>query len=517
MQVTSMRHRGIRAVASAIVAGAVISTAVGCAPAAQNEPSTPVPDSLAVSTLRQPSAFNVTSLSEGNDAYIWSSIYDRLLVKDADGNLQPNAATGWEYSSDGLTLTVKLREDMKFSNGDQVTSQDVKATIDNLKSKPGPHTDKVVLITSVDTPDDFTVVINLSQPDPSLLHNLAAVVGVIADADNVGAETAATNPVGSGPYTLDTSATTQGSVYTLKKREDYWNADAYPFKTFTVKVISDSTAAENALRSGELNVAMTGPASKAALEAQNYGITSIDAVAVGVIKIVDRAGAMQPALADPRVRKAINMAFDREQIVKNINQGVGSPTQQVFSPAGDAFVEEAQKTYDFDVEGAKQLMAEAGYPDGFSVTMPSLVFTTPFEPTIKQALENIGIKVTWEPIPPQNTTSAVGGGKYPMVFWFDGLNIPARMLKTHYTPTAFLNPMRNEDPKLNALLEKLNKTVDPADQKPIYQDITRFVTENAWDAPVFYSGALVATAPGYEYKGTVANQFSSIQLFGVSK
>ncbi|MFF7982629.1 ABC transporter substrate-binding protein [Streptomyces sp. NPDC007901] len=471
---------------------------------------------LALSILGTPNSFDPAQLVEGQSTYVWDSIFDTLLLQDNKGELHPGAAQSWSYSKDGLTLTLKLRAGMKFSSGATVDANAVKATLERIRATPGQSQQSLASVSSVEAPDTSTVVIKLKQPDSTLLASLSTAPGVIGDPKTMASKSTALNPVASGPYTLDTKATVNGSVYVLKRRDDYWNKKAYPFQTVKIRVITDPTASANALKAGETNAGTVDVSQLSALKAAGFKITHVQATAGAYLVLGDRAGTKLKPLGDLRVRKAINMAFDREKLVSQLLRGSGKATDQVFNPKDEAYDDALNSVYPFDVAGAKKLLAEAGYPDGFSVTMPSLVFTKSFEPIFTQALGDIGIKVTWEPVPAQQTVSAVSSGKYPMFLLVEGLNSDAIMTRSFYTPTGSRNVFHTTDPKLTTLLDKAARERDPAKSRGVYREINKFGVENAWVAPVFFIGSDWATGKGITYLGDGASTMSTIRQFGVT-
>ncbi|MFD5407316.1 ABC transporter substrate-binding protein, partial [Streptomyces griseorubiginosus] len=471
---------------------------------------------LALSIFGTPNSFDPAQLIEGQQTYVWDSIFDTLLLQDNKGELHPGAARSWAYSKDARTLTLKLRQGMKFSSGDPVDANAVKATLERIRSTPGQSQLSLAAVSSVEAPDASTVVIKLSRPEASLLGALSTAPGVIGDPKTMAAKSTALNPVGSGPYTIDTKATVNGSVYVLNRRDDYWNKKAYPFKTVKIRVITDPTASANALKAGETNAGTVDVSQISAIKAAGFDITHVQATAGAFLVLGDRKGSKLKPLRDLRVRKAINLAFDRQKMVTQVLRGSGKPTDQLFNPKGGAYDEALNKVYPYDVAGAKKLLAEAGYPKGFSVTMPSLVFTKSFEPLFTQALADIGVKVTWEPVPAQQTTTAVASGKYPMFLLVEGLASDAIMTRSFYTPAGFRNVFRSTDPKLTGLLDQAAKELDPAKAAGIYREINEFGVENAWLAPVFFLGTDWATKKGITYLGDGSSTMATIRQFGVA-
>lgn len=501
----------------AVAAVAVLATATSACDSQPTAASNSGADkTLALSILGTPNSFDPAQLVEGQQTYVWNSIFDTLLLQDNKGELHPGAAQSWSYAKDGRTLTLKMRAGMKFSSGDPVDANAVKATLERIRSTPGQSQLSLASVASVEAPDASTVVIKLKQADAALLASLSTAPGVIGDPKTMANKSTTLDPVGSGPYTLDTKTTVNGSVYVLQRRDDYWNKKAYPFETVKIRVITDPTASANALKAGETNAGTVDVSQVSALKAAGFQITHVQATAGAFLVLADRAGTKLKPLGDLRVRKAINMAFDRQKMVTQLLRGSAKATDQLFNPAGKAYDDALNAVYPYDVAGAKKLLAEAGYPNGFSVTMPSLVFTKSFEPAFTQALADIGIKVTWEPVPAQQTVSAVASGKYPMFLLVEGLSTEAVMTRSFYSPTGFRNVFRSTDPKLTELLGQAAQELDPAKSAGIYRQINEFGVENAWLAPVFYIGSDWATKKGIVYLGDGSSTMSTIRQFGVA-
>ncbi|MET4590617.1 ABC transporter substrate-binding protein [Arthrobacter sp. 754] len=505
-----------RAASASLAVAALLATAACSSPAGDPAAGQTASrnEELSIAVQAQPASLDPAQLAEGQQSYIWASIFDTLLMVDKDGKVKPNAAESWKYSEDLRTLTLKLRGDLKFSAGDPVTSKDVVGTLERTRATPGQQQSKLAKVTSVSAPDDSTVVIQLSSPEPSLLNYLGQATGVIGDPDTLPAETTKLRPAGSGPYVL-TDATVDGTEYVLERREDHWNSAAYPFKTVKVRVIQDRTAQYNALQAGEVKAALIQAPQRKQAEGAGFTVKEVQATAALLLVLADRKGEIVPALADVKVRQAINLAFDREQVVKALLNGVGKPTVQVFNPNGDAYNSELEGTYNFDPAKARKLLAEAGYPDGFAMTMPSTVISQNFEPVITQALADIGIKITWEPVPPQNTASSIASKKYPAVLWFAGLNEAGREVGDMYTPQAFLNPFKWQDPKFSKLLEDVANEGNESARSALYKKVSEYTVKEALNAPIAYVGTLWATAPGIDFLPSVV-VLPTVRDFAVS-
>ncbi|MEV5828724.1 ABC transporter substrate-binding protein [Spirillospora sp. NPDC052242] len=507
-----IRSTGRRRALTALAAAAVVATASCGAPGGRSSADAAT---LSLAVQGAPNSFDPAQLVDGTQSYVWSAVYDSLLMVDNEGELKPNAAESWNHSDDGKTLTLKLRQGMTFSSGDPVTSAAVKATLERTMATPGPNRFRLAAVETVETPDERTIVLRLKEPDGALTHALATTVGVIGDPKTLDTERTALDPVGSGPYVLDDS-TVNGSKYVLKKRDDHWNAKAYPFETVEIRVIKDRTATVNALQSGALNAASVEVAHVDRLRSAGFDTKFIEAEAVGTLSLADRDGEVLKPLGDERVRRAINMAFDRDKIVQQLLHGAGEPTRQLFNPKGDAYDPALEKAYSYDPATAKKLLAEAGYADGFAVHMPSLFFTKPFEPTITQSLGEIGIEVTWDPTPPQNSVSAIASEKYGMFVMVEGFNATPVEVQDYLAPDGPKNVFDSTDPELEELLDRVNAEQDPAKAAELYRRINAFTVENAWSAPIFYSGRHWVTGDGVEFLGDGSNTFPTVRAFGVS-
>lgn len=505
------RSRTALAVAAAVSIALVLSACAG----ATGEPGTTgageaSPATLAFGVQAPPNSFDPAQLHDGQQRYVWGAVYDTLILSDTTGELQPNAAESWEYSDDAKTLTLTLREGMTYSNGEPVTAQDVATILDRTRTTAGPQQTNLAAVDSIEAPDERTVVLNLSEADPNLLVALSYGAGVVAEPEAFESEAGALDPVGSGPYTLDRDRTVDGSTYVLERRDDYWNADAFPFETITVRAIQDRTALFNALMSGELDAGTVDATQRAQAESAGLELTSVEGVSVGAIIIADRAGEVSEPLADVRVRQAINYALDREGMIEGILGGAGAPASQLFNRSSPAFVEDLDGRYEFNPDEARRLLAEAGYEDGFTLTMPANLPVTNFQPTIAQSLADVGITVEWEPVPAQQSGQTTRWGMY---FNFGSAAAPSRTAALYLQPTGSQNPFRYQDETIDALLAEAQQETDPERANELYREMNEYVVEQAWYAPMFLQATTWATSDGIAYVGD-SDSLPDIRVFG---
>jgi peptide/nickel transport system substrate-binding protein len=499
-----------------ITALAVSGCAAGSDPEPAGTSATVVEKDLAIAAVSAPNSLDPAQLVDGQQMFVWSSILDTLLRKDpATGEIIPGAAESWEYNEDGTQLTLVLREGMSFSSGDPVNADAVVATMLRSRETAGNVQSRLASVTDVVAEDDRTVVVSFDGFDPQFLDNLSSGPGAIGDPATIDEERTATDPVGSGPFTLDTEKTVPGSSYVLVKRDDYWDAENVPFKTLTVKVLQDQTASFNALQAGELNAATVQTQVVGQLDKEKFSIKQNDAVATSFLNILDRGGEKWPALGDEKVRQAINLAIDRDAVLKGLYSGVGIATTQLVSPFGAIYDESLNDDYEYDPEKGRELVEEAGYA-GESFQIPSTFLSTTVEPVLTQAFADIGLTLEWVTVPPQQAQSAARSGDYGLYFQILGFNADSADLATTFALDGVGNPRGYTDDTLDRLFSEIDSTVAFDDRVPLYQELNEYVVDQAFVAPLVYVGAVWATADGISYVGE-ANTLSTIRQFDVTE
>jgi peptide/nickel transport system substrate-binding protein len=515
MSHTPLRRRAGRSVAF-IAAAATTVVLAACSADAQT-PTTTAAHNLAIAVVTPPNSLDPAQLVDGQQMFVWSAILDTLLYKEnKTGELKPNAAESWEYNQDGTKLTLKIRKGMTFSDGSAVDANAVVATMQRTMTTPGVVKPKFAAVKSVSAVDADTVLVEFSHFDPQFVPNLTGGTGAIGDPKTLTDPRTATNPIGSGPYTLDTAATVPGSKYVLKKRNDYWNAAAYPFTTLTVRALQDPTASFNALQAGEINAATVQTQLVGKLDKNAFAITKIEAQALMFIDILDRKGEKWPALGDVRVRQAINYAIDRNGFLKGLLQGNGKVTNQIFSPYGKINDPALDQTYTYDVAKGKALVQEAGFT-GTKFKIPSTFLSKSFEAPISQAFTSIGLGLEWVQIPPQKAQSVQLSGDYGITFQILGFSSDAGDAATHYGRAGYANPRGYTDPTIDQDFGVINTTVDFDKALPTYQKLNDYAVKQAFEVPIVFTGGTWATGKGVVMLDDGKSSVPTTRLFGLAK
>ncbi|WGD37325.1 ABC transporter substrate-binding protein [Lysinibacter sp. HNR] len=439
---------------------------------------------LTLANSRDLASYDTGELDTGVHVLYWQPVYDTLLKFTPEGEITPNMATSYEYDEGRTKLTLTLRPGITFSDGAEFNAEAVKANIEHLQSGTGVSVYMVKNVSDVTVLDAQTVEISLSAPDPAFTYYLCLVAGAMASPDALDNEDLAANPVGSGPYVLDKTQTIIGSQYAYSRNPSYWNAEAYPYDSIVVKPMEDLTARVNALKSGQINGAVAD--STILEEAESSGLNlSRNPITWQGFMIFDRVGETIPALADLRVRQAINYAIDKKSALEKIFLGAGYTSTQIFNNQSEAYVADLDDDYDYDPARARQLMVEAGYADGFDVTMPEYPGVNVF-PFISQQLEEIGIRVTWDKITGDQIAPKIMGGEYPMAYFGGSSGQPWRDIQKMVDVEGAWNPGKTVTPELTELMAAAQAAEEDS-QPAAYQAVSRYLVDNAWFGVWLYS------------------------------
>jgi peptide/nickel transport system substrate-binding protein len=317
-------------------------------------------------------------------------IYEPLVIRDVDGSLRPTLATEWGISEEDDTIwEFTLREDVVFHNGNPFTADDVAFSIERAQAETSNMRELVASIREVEVVDDHTVRFHTDGPDPILidkLTNLFIMNRAWAEENNAtqpqnfdaGEEHfAARNANGTGPYMLRERTPDSRNVATLF--EDYWGRDEFPLDITEIVYTPITSAATRvaALLSGEVDFVQDVPVQDIARLEQTDGIrvtrgpenrTIFLGMNVGDETLTHGQAEGNP-FADRRVREAINIAVDREAIQQVVMRGESEPLGTIAPPFINGYEDWMGEYPEVDLERAQALMEEAGYGDGFQVTL----------------------------------------------------------------------------------------------------------------------------------------------------
>ena len=489
----------LKFVMAATVAAALAFSLNACAPDTSSAPS----KTLQLTTAVDNDTFDPAKLSGGAKDNYWQAVYDTVLKLNYDKiQPEPNLATDFSYDATFTKLTVKLRKDVKFSDGTPLTAEALKVNAIALRDGAGSSSFMMAALKDVQVVDDYTAVYQLKQRDPAFLGYLTTIGGAIGNPKFVGKKEIATTPAGSGPYVLDPAGTAQGTKYAFKRNPSYWNTQAFPYDDVTITPIVEASARVNAIKSGQVNAGVFDPDARQELESSGLKVASQATDWRGLV-LADREGKKTPALGDVRVRQAINYALDSKSFLNNVEMGQGTATNQIFIPGDLGYVKDLEARYPYDPNKAKELLKAAGYANGFDLVIPAFDFRSAVQPVMIQQLAAVGIRVKVEQVVPDQYNAIMKSGKYS-AYWLQLTSGDAwRNIQKTLPPKATWNGFKTEDPKLTQLIDAAQKVYgDDSAFKTAMTEVGRYVVENAYFAPWYRINSLFVT------NGQVAFTFS---------
>ncbi|MCM3356580.1 ABC transporter substrate-binding protein [Psychrobacillus sp. MER TA 171] len=300
------------------------------------------------------------------------NMFNYLFKRDNEtGEILPDLAEGYEKIDD-KTWEVKLKEGVKFHNGEALDSEDVKFSLERVAH------DSTLLdhinynsIKEVQVVDELTLRIVTNEPDPALLNRISRIASSILPSEYIeenGMDHFLENPVGTGPFKF--SKWVRDDRIVLEVYDDYFDGKNEEWDEVVFRVIPENSTRVSELLTGGVDIATNMPPSEWKRIDDNDGTHLSQGTSNRTMMIFVRSTEGYPT-SDPRVRKALDLAIDNKAITDNLLNGAGIPTITRVAPGNFGFAEDLYDTYNYDVEEAKKLLAEAGYPDGFEMTFHS--------------------------------------------------------------------------------------------------------------------------------------------------
>ncbi len=421
------------------------------------------------------------------------NVFEGLMKPTSTGDLTPAVAESYTVSEDRLTYTFTLREGVKFHNGDEVTAEDVVYSISRCADTTDgtPLVEAFSVIRSVEAMDARTVAITISEPSNEFISYMTTAI-LPADYDQQD-----TAPVGTGPFKFVSRAAQDNIV--LEKFDEYWGTPAYLDKV-TFKIMENADSLVMSLQSGAIDLCSHLTSTQVAQLGGDFH------VAEGTMNLVQALylnNAEKP-FDDVRVRQALCYAVDKQGIIDLAFDGYGSPIGSSMYPAfGKYFDESLTNYYTKDVEKAKSLLADAGYPNGFEMT---ITVPSNYQPHIDTAqvlveqLKEIGVTAKIELVEWGTWVSDVYAGRQfqSTVVGVDASNMTARALLERFTSDYAKNFINYNSADYDALFQQALTTYDDAEQTAIYKAMEKNLTENAANVYIQDLADLVAVRQGLE-------------------
>lgn len=420
---------------------------------------------------------------------------ETLVKFDGNGELTECLADSWEKSEDGLSWTFAIRENVKFSNGDDMTPEMVKASLERTFEK----SDRAVSFFEPESieVDGQNVVITTKEPVATLPGSLADPLFLIVDTAVDDSTFAMEGPICTGPYVVESFDPTASCV--VVRNENYWGGEV-PMKKVELKCVDDQTTRSMALQSGEVQVAYN-------LKTENLvDFEGNDDFQIEELRSLRSTYAFQNQngpLKDKNLRRAVIMGLDRETYVNQLLDGGATAGKAPVPPTLDYGFNQLTDENAYDVEGAKALLEEGGYkdidgdgyvetPDGEKLDLEFVIYTSREELNVyaqaaQASLKDIGIKLSLNVVSYETLLDLRDSGKYDLLIWnvlVANTGDPEKYLRENWYSTSSSNTMGYSNKKVDKYLDELLVEFDEEKRKELIIEIQQEIMNDA--ATIFF-------------------------------
>ncbi|WP_269303621.1 ABC transporter substrate-binding protein [Aeromicrobium sp. HA] len=469
-------------------------------------------------TLRVATQADISSMdpirgNSGGDHQMLYPLYDTLVSFDKDLQPQPGLAESWEYETP-TALVLKLREGVTFHDGAPLDAEAVKYNLERAAAEGSNIAADVESIESVEVVDDLTVKLNLTQPNSALVMTLADRAGMMVSpqaAEAAGGDLS-TNPVGAGGWKFVDWK--RGTSMTYEKFDDYWDEDVERVDKVVIRVMPEPKTRATSLRSGQQDIAWDiVPADAESIQGDDK-LTLHEQPRMWTWMIYTNRASEE--LGDPRVRRALSLAMDRDQLLKSAYFGLGTKPRG-FLPDG-YWAEPSEKAQlDYDVDEAKKLIAEAG-AEGLSFDMLLYADSTSTRvgEILKQQWSEIGVTANLVPREVNQANSDYFNDvKTPAFFaaW-TGRPDPALTYRLMFTKEAYFNTSKQSTPGIEEALAEDAVATTQEDRKKALDKASEAVVEDMPIIPIVFQHSL--TGLGENVEGFESNLLGKPKLLGVT-
>ena len=417
------------------------------------------------------------------------NIFEGLVKPDENGNLKNAVASDYTISEDGLTYTFTLRDGVKFHNGTEVTVEDVKYSLERVS---GLLNGEVLIstmntITDVAISDDKTVVVTVDSPNPELIYSFTAAIIPAGSGEAEGAA-----PIGTGPFSFVSYVPQEGIV--LAKHTEYWQAGLPYLDEVTFKIIANVDTAMLDIKGGSVDIVPYLTDSQAAELSSQFRIISAPSNVVQALFLNCTEG----ELADAKVRQAINYALDKEMVSAFVAGGNGTLISSAMLPTLQDYYVDLNDMYGntANIDKAKQLLTEAGYPNGFDleITVPSnydihVEATEVVAEQLKQAGINATINAVDWGIWLEETYN---GRKYEATICGITSDITPGYLLNRFVSGSSKNFINYSNPEYDAAYERVENALTLEERAVYYKELQQILTADGASAFIMVPPLMIA-------------------------
>lgn len=462
-------------------------------------PSEQSPKEITVLQSAEITTFDPSMVFGSHEMNVQTQVYEALGVIDPELNQLPWLATSWEPLTD-TTWQVTLREGVTFHNGETMTAEDVLASYEYLTREDAAVRSNFQNWASVEAVDDYELTVTTNTPDTAFFGALIWLRVMPASVLASDPDSLASEPIGTGPYMLAEWVPEERVV--LEANPDYWNGEP-AITQVTWRGVPETSARVAALLAGQADLIVNVPPESIASVEDTEGLRIDSQTSLRNITVI--FDSRQPPFDDPRVRQAMNYAIDKESIVNNILGGraeIQTSTSRPGTPNHNPNLE----AYPYDPERARELLAEAGYPDGFEVVFNHPTGRWIRDVEVAQAiagmLEEVGVR------------TELRTGEYTAFFqdWADGKNDGMTMIGTLNQYDAYQvfqlflysdgrwGVYTNEDATIDELYEAQTVELDPDARQQIIWDLEEYVHDQAYWLYLYFQGDVFGASEQLDWR-----------------
>ena len=448
--------------------------------------------SITIARIEDSQSFDKTNVFQNESIWLTEQINETLYTAAKDGKtLIPWLATGYTMSKDGLTYTFTLRKGVKFSNGQPMTSADVKFSIDDARAQSKGWGYLDAAIKNITAPDPGTVVFHLKRRWAPFLADIGLFANGIIPKNFAGQTRAAfyKHPIGTGPFMWDKR--TVGQSVTFKRNPYYWQKGKPYLDSVTWTFVTDENTRELQLRGGQIQIDEFPPFNSISKLQNTSGVT-MSLFPSTRTDYLDINESYAP-LADVHVRRAISLAIDRNAIIKSVLFGHGTPANS-FLPPQVPFYDPKTPGLQYNIAQAKAEMAKSKYPKGFKVTLlvgAGAQVETAMGQILQQSLKQLGIDVTFHQEDTSTEFNDIGKRKYQLGFsyWTMDIADPDELVTFAIDPAGGASSFYTgyDNPAVVKLSHEAQVQPDPAKRAALYSQLAKQAANDAFLGFLYYS------------------------------
>jgi peptide/nickel transport system substrate-binding protein len=472
------------------LAGGAPAAGLAVAPAGALAQATPVGQviELVIGKGQAAVGFDPALVTASSSLDLISVIYERLVAFDETGQPQPVLAASWE-TPDDLTYTFTLRQGVTFHNGKALTAEDVKRTFDRIRAvtTESPWASQFATVDEVEVVDSRTVAFHLNAPYGPFLATLSSAYASIVPAGD--AIDLAETMVGTGPFALERHTPDVETV--MVANAAYWQAGVPLLASVRWRVLPEESARLDAIRTGEIHLTpIADPLTvQSAEQSERVEVLEQDTTDYYLLGL----NCAEPPFDDPKVRRALSLAIDRQAIVDGVLSGYGQVTGPIVPTMGDwAQPVEQLPTYNVDREKATALLEETGASDlSFTILVGSLYREfAGIAAAIRDQLAEIGVTVELEPVEWGTFLDRWFARDFQSFVSYNASgNDPDSALYPAFHTDGSVNAYQFSDEEIDRLLESGRTMTDPESRRSVYQNLEIALAE---EAPAVFIATRVA-------------------------